>query len=238
MWNAGVSLVTWFTLRDQPLATSPYQSGLYFLGSSFAHDRPKPAFTAFRFPFVAFPSSKSIAVWGRTPAGVHGTVLVEQHGASGWKQIAVLQANRVGIFSAKLRSTGRGPLRALFPSEQAVSLSFSLVSPPDHAYQPFGSTVAGSSGQSKSNSSAVSQYIETVPTAGGGSSVTVIATGKASTPPRSTIGAATDAIGSANQRDLLIFIAGLLIVTLSLGASAARRRFSSDSSAMRSTPTE
>src|SRR5262249_56041801 len=52
MWTAGVSLVTWFSLRDQPLRTSPYQSGLYFLGSSFAPDRPKPAPPPFPFPFL------------------------------------------------------------------------------------------------------------------------------------------------------------------------------------------
>ena len=42
MWSAGVSLVTWFTLRDQPLRTSPYQSGLYYLGPAFA-DGPSEA---------------------------------------------------------------------------------------------------------------------------------------------------------------------------------------------------
>ena len=33
VWAAGVSLVTWFSLRDQPLRTSAYQSGLYLRGS-------------------------------------------------------------------------------------------------------------------------------------------------------------------------------------------------------------
>ena len=42
MWSAGVSLVVWFTLRDQPVRTSPYQSGLYFDGAT-VRERPAEA---------------------------------------------------------------------------------------------------------------------------------------------------------------------------------------------------
>jgi hypothetical protein len=137
MWNAGVSLVTWFTLRDQPVRTSPYQSGLYFRGASLAADRPKPALTAFRFPFVAFPRAGKVFVWARTPNGKGATVVVEQRGPSGWRRVGVLHANRVGIGSATLAAHGRGPLRAHTGND--ASLPFSLVAPPDdHLYQPFG----------------------------------------------------------------------------------------------------
>ena len=74
MWSDGVSLVTWFTIRDHPITTSPYQSGLYFAGSSPDRDRPKPALTAFRFPFVAFADDGRISVWGRTPLSAAATV--------------------------------------------------------------------------------------------------------------------------------------------------------------------
>ena len=136
MWSAGVSLVVWFTLRDQPVHTSPYQSGLYFSGGAFTADRPKPALTAFRFPFVAFRQGQKVFVWGRTPTSRPGTVAVEQHASSGWRRIANLSANRVGIFSATLRTSNRGPLRARLG--EAGSLPFSLTRPPDRVYQPFG----------------------------------------------------------------------------------------------------
>jgi hypothetical protein len=141
MWSAGVSLVTWFTLRDHPTRTSPYQAGLYFRGASIAGDSEKPAYTAFRFPFVAFTEADppNVVVWGRTPGGVPGTVVVEQYVASGWEPLVVLSADRVGIFSAELRAKGRGSLRARLPGEGATSLPFSLVRPPDRIYQPFGS---------------------------------------------------------------------------------------------------
>src|SRR5262249_38734067 len=137
MWSAGVSLVTWFTLRDQPVRTSPYQSGLYFRGASLAGARPKPALTAFRFPFVAFPRAGKVFVWARTPGGKGATLVVEQRGSSGWRRVALIRANRLGIATATFATLGRGALRASSGGE--TSLPFSLVSPPDHAYQPFGS---------------------------------------------------------------------------------------------------
>jgi hypothetical protein len=138
MWSTGVSLVTWFTLRDQPVQTSPYQSGLYFRGPTLARDRPKPALTAFRFPFVAFPRPKhKVLVWARTPTAKPATLVVEQRGSSGWRRAGVLRANLVGIASATLAARGRGPLRARLGAD--TSLPFSLVAPPDHVYQPFGS---------------------------------------------------------------------------------------------------
>jgi hypothetical protein len=137
MWSAGVSLVTWFTLRDQPVTTSPYQSGLYFRGSSLAADRPKPALTGFRFPFVAFPRSNKVFVWARAPAGNAASIVVEQRGSSGWRRLGVLHANRVGIASATLPAHGRGPVRGRIGKD--ASLPFALVAPPDRVYQPFGS---------------------------------------------------------------------------------------------------
>ena len=137
MWSAGVSLVTWFTLRDQSVRTSPYQSGLYFRGPSLARDRPKPALTGFRFPFVAFPRAKKVFVWARTPTGKRATIVVEQRGPSGWRRLGTLHANGVGIASATLPAHGRGPVRGRIGQEG--SLPFSLVAPPDRVYQPFGS---------------------------------------------------------------------------------------------------
>ena len=75
MWNQGVSLVTWFMLRDQPFTPStPFQAGLYFRGEDgVASDKPKMALTAFRFPFVAFrqPAEKSV-MYGAVSGGALG----------------------------------------------------------------------------------------------------------------------------------------------------------------------
>ena len=73
MWRNGVSLVTWFTLVDSPFPDSPYQSGLYFVDG-----KPKPTLTAFRFPFVALKAGNRLRLWGRTPLGKPGRVVIQK----------------------------------------------------------------------------------------------------------------------------------------------------------------
>jgi hypothetical protein len=134
MWNQGVSLVTWFQLRDQPFTTSPVQSGLYFRGEAgIESDRPKLALTAFRFPFVAFrePKRKTITYWGRSPVG-RATVIVEQQISGTWRTVTRLRPNRHGIFSGRYPNAARsGFVRARLAGGKDEALPFSLVVPPD-----------------------------------------------------------------------------------------------------------
>jgi hypothetical protein len=229
MWAAGVSLVTWYTLRDQPLQTSAYQSGLYFEGSSFGRDRPKPALTAFRFPFTAYRDAGTIQVWGRTPTSAPGAVRLEQQNGSSWTPVGHLRADRFGIFTGEVRSDGGGPVRASFPAADAISLPFSLVRPPDRPVHPFGATLGASPGAAHSNA-ALSQYVEPG-AAGGGTTVGVAlefvipaaAATKQPGVPTSALGAAATAIGDASRLRVVGFAALLLTVTLVLTLAAAAR---------------
>ena len=142
MWDQGVSLVTWFMLRDQPFASStPFQAGLYFRGSrGMKSDTPKMALTAFRFPFVAFrePAKKSVMYWGRSPAG-RSAVIVEQKRQGAWRVVKTLRPNRYGIFEGRHASTATtGLLRARLANGQESALPFSLVVPPDRPVCPWG----------------------------------------------------------------------------------------------------
>ena len=135
MWSDGVTLVTWFLLRDQPFPDSLFQSGLYTMSG-----QPKPALRAFRFPFVAFaqPGAK-IMYWGRTPAGVRKAVLVEQKVGSRWRRVAALRTNRYGIFSGTIASAAKaGYVRARVVGSER-SLPFSLTVPKNFTFCPFGS---------------------------------------------------------------------------------------------------
>jgi len=138
MWSAGVSLCVWFRLDDDPLGVTPYQSGLYFHGASLREERPKLSFEAFRFPFVAFPDGARILVWGRTPGGKRGRVIIEQQEGD-WTRAAALVADRYGIFSARVPHRGDGDLRARLVGEGSTSVPFSLTAPPDRVFNPFGS---------------------------------------------------------------------------------------------------
>jgi hypothetical protein len=143
MWRQGVSLTTWFLLRDDTLSgphPSVYESGLYFrCARGIGCDRPKPALRAFRFPLVAFRSGKRVRVWGRTPGGQRRRVIVEQRRGRGWRRLTRLRANRYGIFVAKPRSRSRGAVRArLTGRNRDRSLPFALGPTPDIHVHPFG----------------------------------------------------------------------------------------------------
>ena len=135
MWAQGVSLVTWFLIRDQSLEPDhPFQSGLYFRGEDgISSDTPKLALTAFRFPFVAFrePAKRSVMFWGRSPAE-RATVVVEQKAGGTWRLVDTLRPNRHGVFAGAFPSTARsGLLRARLANGKDAALPFSLVVPPD-----------------------------------------------------------------------------------------------------------
>ena len=143
MWGDGVTLVTWFAIRDDARKGREdgqiVQSGLYFRGRSIAHDRAKRSLMAFRFPFVAFRLEAKIRIWGRTPWGRAGPVDVERSVASGWKRVARLRTDRYGIFRHTAPDTGAGDrLRARLPDGSRSSVPFSLTRPPELLVNPFG----------------------------------------------------------------------------------------------------
>ena len=140
MWTYGISLVTWFQLRDDPPGTSIYQSGLYYEdGNGYRLNRPKAGLTAFRFPFVAFKARHGVLVWGRVPPQFAGRrATVEQSTVRGWRVRAVMRTNRFGIFRGTLRAPHDGSLRARV-ARGTISLPFSLkVPPPLQLVSPFG----------------------------------------------------------------------------------------------------
>jgi hypothetical protein len=143
MWKAGITLVTWLDIRDNPYPRDPVQSGLYYSGATYQKDRPKPTLSAFRFPFVAYARKGGIFVWGRTPWGKAGRVVVYQSSIGRWKQRASLTANANGIFSGMVKGTKTGFVRAQLAvggkTASGRSLGFSLKQPPDHLISIFGS---------------------------------------------------------------------------------------------------
>jgi len=110
------------------------RSGLFF-----RNGKAKPALTAFRFPFVALRSSKSVYVWGRTPGGIRATAVIERKSGGGWRRVAQLKTNGVGIFSRTLplKLPASAFMRARISNGK--SIAFPLRLPPDLFVNPFGS---------------------------------------------------------------------------------------------------
>jgi hypothetical protein len=103
-WKAGASAAINFTIQDStlyPVTRNGYQSGLYFLDGS-----PKPALTAFRFPFVTERINKRVVrAWGRAPEG--GTLAIQRQQGAAWVTIKELQVSQGGVFLTELRSSGK-----------------------------------------------------------------------------------------------------------------------------------
>ncbi len=131
LWRNGVSLATWWRIQDDPFPAGRYQSGFFT-----ADGRRKRSLTAFRFPVVAFRRPGGAYVWGRTPFGRPGTVVVELRTGSGWRRLGVLRTTRYGIFSRTYRTGRRGFVRARFGGER--SLPFSLTPVRDRVVDPLG----------------------------------------------------------------------------------------------------
>jgi hypothetical protein len=127
MWSAGVSLVTWLTLRDQPLGVSSQyiQGGFYFRGQTIQQDRAKPAARAFRFPFVAYKQTKGLRFWGRTPTSTDARVAIEQKAGGRGAACGPAPVTGTGSFATtsplapEAARSERGSFRAVKPPSRS-----------------------------------------------------------------------------------------------------------------------
>jgi hypothetical protein len=144
-WSAGVSMFAWYALRDEAMGAPNEYGGLYFeCPQGVSCDTPKPAATAFRFPFVAYRTAKRrVLVWGRTPEGVPGTVKIQWLQGGRWRGLTTLSTDSDGIFTARPRLPRKANpksalLRAVQVGRGAASPAFSLHRTPDIVVTPFG----------------------------------------------------------------------------------------------------
>lgn len=131
MWQAGVSLVTWFAIRDQP-PPSVWQSGLWKTngGTDWSTDTKKTTFEAFRFPVVAFPEGTGTRVWARVPPGVSGNVTFQVGGGAVWVTIGTVTPSD-GIATAVLApALSTQSVRGVLSTGEK-SIPFSLTNDPD-----------------------------------------------------------------------------------------------------------
>jgi hypothetical protein len=127
LWRQGVDTITWFQIRDQapdPSYAATNQSGIYYRGG-----QRKPAWIAFRFPFVAELASRDVVrVWGRAP--VAGNVVIERRTRSGWRALRSLRAAAHGTFQARLRVNAGATLRARNSDNGETTMSWRIAPPP------------------------------------------------------------------------------------------------------------
>jgi hypothetical protein len=108
-WKAGASVAINFQFRDspeRPTVLAGFQAGVFL-----PDGRPKPAYTAFTFPFVAERLDKRrLRAWGKAPEA--GQLSIQRKQGGRWVAIRKIQVRKGAVFVAKLRLRGAQRLRA------------------------------------------------------------------------------------------------------------------------------
>jgi hypothetical protein len=114
-WSDGAEVAVNFLIRDM---TEP--DGFVFgTGVFFEDATPKPAFTAFRFPFVADRKKKQkVLVWGKSPAS--GELEIQREQPDGWQTVKRIAVGDGAVFTTNLRIRGSATLRGVLGGDQSL----------------------------------------------------------------------------------------------------------------------
>jgi hypothetical protein len=114
LWRQGASAAIWFQIVDGP-DSHPLQSGHFF------RDRTeKPAFTAFRFPFVADRlSKKKVRVWTIAPAD--GSVEIQERRGDGFQTIRRMAVADGVPKQTTIKLRGKPTLRGVLGGEASIA---------------------------------------------------------------------------------------------------------------------
>jgi hypothetical protein len=118
LWRQGASAAIYFTVRDDPYVPAEYldiaSSGLFYLSGD-----PKPAATAFRFPFVTSPAGKrTLIAWTRAPAGGKLRIKVRRRGH--WRTVRERRVDAGEVFEVRLAADVGRRLRAQVGGERSL----------------------------------------------------------------------------------------------------------------------
>lgn len=117
LWKLKFRTMVWYGWHDQ----RNFPSGLA-LGSG-TDAKPKPALSAFRFPFYADHNSRGVLVWGIAQSRKKARVRIERRVGSRWRRVATVGTDGRGMFHRRVRGP-RGTYRARSLSPSGSSLSF------------------------------------------------------------------------------------------------------------------
>jgi hypothetical protein len=120
-WRQGAEAAIALQIRDAPEGNSyasTYQSGAYFIDGS-----PKPAATAFRFPFVTHRTGPfKVGAWGIAPRA--GQVRIQAYRDGIWKTLTTIVAKGPGHpFSGELKLFRFAKLRGVIGDQASLAWS-------------------------------------------------------------------------------------------------------------------
>jgi hypothetical protein len=127
LWRDGVDTVLWYNLRDRARQAFTWHSGLFVRGATVEADQPKPAYTAFRFPFVVVRSGARTLVWGRAPSAGSPVVIEQADGKGGWREVGRSRIGSHLVFTRTVPNPGRALLRARQDQDASLASAVSRV---------------------------------------------------------------------------------------------------------------
>jgi hypothetical protein len=109
-WQEHVDTVVWYLLRDAPGDPSlVYKSGVFF-----GNARAKPAYEAYRFPFVVMGTN----AWGITPRS--GAIAVQRQQGRRWRTLFRVRGSAGNTFVHHISARQRGNFRAVVGGESSL----------------------------------------------------------------------------------------------------------------------
>jgi hypothetical protein len=116
-WKDGASVVINLAIRDFRIIGLQAGTGS---GIFFEDGRPKPSYTAFRFPFVTDRVNRRLVrAWGKAPAG--GKLVIQRKRGKRWQALKKLRVRQGQVFLTKLRLSGRPRLRAVVAGNRSLT---------------------------------------------------------------------------------------------------------------------
>ena len=118
LWKQGASAAVWFQILDNPMDADGggLQAGHFF----YPEETAKPAFEAFRFPFVPDRvSNRKVNVWTIGPAD--GTVQIQQKRGNGFKTVDRMSVRDGVPEQTKVRLGGKPVMRGVLNGEASLT---------------------------------------------------------------------------------------------------------------------
>lgn len=115
LWKQGARVVINLEVRDPPTSDT---SQTVEAGLLFQNGRKKPAFQAFRFPFVTERSGNGTRAWGKAPSTGRLAIQVARH--KHWRTVHHLHVVAGRVFSASLSAGGRHRFRAVIGKDRSL----------------------------------------------------------------------------------------------------------------------
>jgi hypothetical protein len=119
LWKQGARVVINLQIVDSPFdSQNPFENNS--TGLFFARGSPKPALTAFRFPFVTARGggAGTLEAWGRPPAA--GRLRIERRARGGWRRVKSVRVQAGNVFRTRLKLHGKQRLRAQVSGERSL----------------------------------------------------------------------------------------------------------------------